>query len=249
MAAVPLVERASGLYCVVFIHFHSASNSISLSEALPTTAIDNVGVYTPKHYRQLRVEDLPKFPTWRLERDSNPRPSGRKASTLPMRHHANRISECRSINVQLQLQWRLHLQLHLQPQLQFYSYLFVRLVRCVSVRLHSTLLDLLWESLVLFAVRSPQGNRHQGLVRLLRFFIPFRRIVAAVPRPLQQFLTTETHSTTHNNYIWGSERQYTQKNRTTLGRNQTSIIKDLVSQRPVRADNNDEKQLYIGQPT
>src|SRR6218665_2402174 len=38
--------------------------------------------------RQLEVKDLPKVPTWRLERDSNPRPSGRKASNLAKRHHA-----------------------------------------------------------------------------------------------------------------------------------------------------------------
>src|SRR6218665_2934171 len=35
-------------------------------------------------YRQLRVKDLPKVPTWRLERDSNSRPFGRKAPNLPM---------------------------------------------------------------------------------------------------------------------------------------------------------------------
>src|SRR6218665_2828393 len=57
------------LYCIVFIHFYSASHSLSFSEALPTTAIDtvHVGVYTPKRYRQLQVKDLPKVPTWRLE--------------------------------------------------------------------------------------------------------------------------------------------------------------------------------------
>src|SRR6218665_1945412 len=27
---------------------------------------------TPKRHRQLRVKDLPKVPTWRLERNSNP---------------------------------------------------------------------------------------------------------------------------------------------------------------------------------
>jgi len=41
------------LYCIVFIHFYSASHGMSLSEALPTTAIDTVGVYTSKRYRQL----------------------------------------------------------------------------------------------------------------------------------------------------------------------------------------------------
>src|SRR6218665_1045784 len=55
------------------------------------TAIDTVSefsIYTLKRYRQLQVKELPKVPTWRLERDSNPRPSGRKASSLPMRHQA-----------------------------------------------------------------------------------------------------------------------------------------------------------------
>src|SRR6218665_4198193 len=41
----------------------------------------------PKRYRQLQVKDFPEVPTWRLERDSNPRPSGRTASSQPMRHH------------------------------------------------------------------------------------------------------------------------------------------------------------------
>src|SRR6218665_4153364 len=44
-------------------------------------------IFTPKRYRQLQVKDLPNIPTWRLGRDSNRRPSGLKASTLPMCHH------------------------------------------------------------------------------------------------------------------------------------------------------------------
>ena len=47
-----------------------------------------VGVNTPKCYRQLWVKDLPKVPMWRLEWDSNLRPSGHKASNLPLSHHA-----------------------------------------------------------------------------------------------------------------------------------------------------------------
>ena len=70
--AVPIFEFADKVYLkytyvvncqseryVVFIHFYSASHSMSLSEALPTTAIDTVRVYTPKCYRQLQVKDLP----------------------------------------------------------------------------------------------------------------------------------------------------------------------------------------------
>src|SRR6218665_2460931 len=34
------------------------------------------------------MKDLPKVPTWRLQWDSNLRPSGRKAPNLPLSHHA-----------------------------------------------------------------------------------------------------------------------------------------------------------------
>ena len=40
--------------------------------------------FTPKRHRQLRVKDSHKAPTWRLERNSNPRPFGRKVTNLPM---------------------------------------------------------------------------------------------------------------------------------------------------------------------
>ena len=76
-------------------HIHSfiQANSIAplqvryTSEALPIARI-LCQSFTPKCHAQLRFKDLPKVPTWRLERDSNPQPSGQKASTLPMRHHA-----------------------------------------------------------------------------------------------------------------------------------------------------------------
>ena len=46
-----------------------------------------VGVNTPKRYRQQQENDFPKVPTWRLQWDSNLRPSGRKAPNLPLSHH------------------------------------------------------------------------------------------------------------------------------------------------------------------
>src|SRR6218665_2390921 len=46
--------------------------------------------FTPKRHMQLRVKDLPKVPTWRLERDSNTRPFGRKATNLPLSRHAQK---------------------------------------------------------------------------------------------------------------------------------------------------------------
>jgi len=39
---------------VVFTHVYNASDSMNLSEALPTKAIDTVRVYTPKHNRPVR---------------------------------------------------------------------------------------------------------------------------------------------------------------------------------------------------
>ena len=52
------------------------------SEALPTQHGYCAGV-------SLWVKDLPNVPTWQLERESNPRPSGWKLSTQPMRHHVH----------------------------------------------------------------------------------------------------------------------------------------------------------------
>jgi len=44
--------------------------------------------FTLKCHRQLQVKDLPKVPTFRLERDSKPPSFRRKAMNLPMSHHA-----------------------------------------------------------------------------------------------------------------------------------------------------------------
>src|SRR6218665_1210870 len=73
-----------------FRPFYSASSSPSLLRSTSDTARILCRSFTPKSHRQLRVKDLPKVPTWQLDRDSNPRPSGRKASTLPKRHHVPR---------------------------------------------------------------------------------------------------------------------------------------------------------------
>ena len=81
------------LYCIVFIHFYSASHSLTLSEALPMTAIDTVSGFTRRSaIGNCKWRTWPKVPTctWRLEQNLNPRPSGRKESSLPMRHHAPR---------------------------------------------------------------------------------------------------------------------------------------------------------------
>src|SRR6218665_583362 len=72
-------------------HFYSASYSPLLLRSATDTARILCRSFTPKRHRQLLVEDLPKVPKWWQERESNPRPSGRKASTLPMHHHVPRV--------------------------------------------------------------------------------------------------------------------------------------------------------------
>ena len=69
-------------------YFYSASSSPLLLRGTPDIACILCRSFTPKRHRQLWAKDLPKVPTWWLERDSNPRPFGRKATNLPMSHHA-----------------------------------------------------------------------------------------------------------------------------------------------------------------
>ena len=56
-------------------HFYSASSSPFLLRSAPDTARILCRSFMPKRRRQLWVKDLPKVPTWRLERESNPQPS------------------------------------------------------------------------------------------------------------------------------------------------------------------------------
>jgi len=76
----------------LFIHlcyfYDSASSSPLLLRGAPNTARILCRSFTPKRQRQLRVKDLPKVPTWQLDRESNLRPFGPKAPNLPMNHHA-----------------------------------------------------------------------------------------------------------------------------------------------------------------
>src|SRR6218665_306722 len=78
-------EKGSFIYSSYF--YIASSSQLILRGALDTAPILCCS-FTPKRHRQLRVKDLPKGPTWRLERDSNPRPFGRKVSNLRMSHYA-----------------------------------------------------------------------------------------------------------------------------------------------------------------
>src|SRR6218665_592757 len=59
-----------------FGHFYSAPSSPLLLRGAPDYNTDTVSEFHAEAHRQLQVKDLPKVPTWRLERESNPRPSG-----------------------------------------------------------------------------------------------------------------------------------------------------------------------------
>ena len=59
-----------------------------LLRGAPDTARILCRSFTPKRLRQLQVKDLSKVSALRLERDSNPRPLGRRALYLPMSHKA-----------------------------------------------------------------------------------------------------------------------------------------------------------------
>src|SRR6218665_294519 len=67
-------------------HFYSAPSSPLLIRGAPDYSTDIVSEFHAEAHRQLQVKDLPKVHTWRLERESNPRPSGGKLSTQPRRH-------------------------------------------------------------------------------------------------------------------------------------------------------------------
>src|SRR6218665_2501983 len=89
----PLSHRPQTKGKMIFIHSFNPDISIAplqvhyYSEALPTTIIDIVGVYTTKRYTGNRIQYIqyiiyiiyrrtcPRSLAWRLERDSNRRPS------------------------------------------------------------------------------------------------------------------------------------------------------------------------------
>src|SRR6218665_3401990 len=56
-------------------HFYSAPSSPLLLKGAPDYSTDTVSEFHAEAHMQLQVKDLPKVPTWRLERESNPRPS------------------------------------------------------------------------------------------------------------------------------------------------------------------------------
>ena len=59
-----------------FGHFYSAPSNPLLLRGTPDYSTDTVSEFPAEAHRQLQVKDLPKVLAWRLEWESNPRPSG-----------------------------------------------------------------------------------------------------------------------------------------------------------------------------
>src|SRR6218665_413539 len=57
-------------------HFYSAPSSPLPLRSAPDYSTNTVSEFNAEAHRQLQVKDLPKVPTWRLERELNPRPFG-----------------------------------------------------------------------------------------------------------------------------------------------------------------------------
>src|SRR6218665_216343 len=95
-------DKTTLLYCIVFIHFYSASHSMSSSEALPTRVIDTVSEFTRRSgaTSNCKRRTCPRA-LCRLGGYSNPRPSGRKASTLSMSHHATHLVDNKNALLEL----------------------------------------------------------------------------------------------------------------------------------------------------
>ena len=62
--------------------------SIFLLRGAPDYSADTESEFHAEAHEQLRVKDLPRVPTRRLEVDSNPQPSGCKAPNIPLHHRA-----------------------------------------------------------------------------------------------------------------------------------------------------------------
>src|SRR6218665_528063 len=59
-----------------FGHFYGAPSNPLLLRGTPDYSTDTVSEFPAEAHRQLQVKDLPKVLAWRLEWESNPRPSG-----------------------------------------------------------------------------------------------------------------------------------------------------------------------------
>src|ERR1043165_9973659 len=71
-------------------YLYSAPSRFLLRGA-PDYSADTESEFHAEAHEQLRVKDLPRDPTRRLEVDSNPQPSGCKAPNIPLHQLSSKI--------------------------------------------------------------------------------------------------------------------------------------------------------------
>src|SRR6188768_2117480 len=78
------------MYVCMYEHLLNAIAPLprSLLRGAPDYSVDTESKFHAEAHEQLRVKDLPRVPTQRLEVDSNPQPSGCKAPNIPLHHRA-----------------------------------------------------------------------------------------------------------------------------------------------------------------
>src|SRR5678816_1640411 len=112
---------------------NSASSRFLLRGA-PDYSADTESEFHAEAHEQLRVKDLPRVPTRRLEVDSNPQPSGCKAPNIPLHHRAPQYTSVSAYMRDV---------LHWLPASQRISYRIAALVwRCLAGCAPSYLSDL-----------------------------------------------------------------------------------------------------------
>src|SRR5688572_14354456 len=78
------------MYVCIYVCMSTCYSTPSrfLLRGAPNYSADTESEFHAEAHEQLRVKDLPRVPTWRLEVDSNPQPSGCKAPSIPLHHRA-----------------------------------------------------------------------------------------------------------------------------------------------------------------
>ena len=76
------------MLCYVCMRTCYSAPSRFLLRGAPDYSADTESEFHAEAHEQLRVKDLPRVPTRRLEVDSNPQPSGCKAPNIPLHHRA-----------------------------------------------------------------------------------------------------------------------------------------------------------------
>src|SRR2546428_448730 len=81
-------DKKKDTHIVIHFRYLYSAPSRFLLRGAPDYSADTESEFHAEAHEQLRVKDLPRVPTRRLEVDSNTQPSDCKASNIPLHHHA-----------------------------------------------------------------------------------------------------------------------------------------------------------------